>query len=159
SKALISSARAAAAARAAGRLGVRTAGVEVDFPAVMERMRRLRAAIAPHDGVERLTSLGIDVYLGDARFTSPTTGEGDGRRLEFSRAVVPPGARAAAPPISGLAEVGYLTNETLFWLTTLPRRLAVIGAGPIGCEMAQAFAAFGSEVTILDAGPHVLPRE
>lgn len=159
SKALISAARAAAAARAAGAFGVHTGAVQVDFPAVMERMRRLRAGIAPHDGVARFTNLGIDVYLGAGRFSGPTTVEVDGRTLAFTRAVITTGARAAAPPIPGLAEVGYLTNETLFWLTDLPRRLAVIGAGPIGCEMAQAFAAFGSEVTIVDAGPHVLPRE
>jgi pyruvate/2-oxoglutarate dehydrogenase complex dihydrolipoamide dehydrogenase (E3) component/uncharacterized membrane protein YdjX (TVP38/TMEM64 family) len=159
SKALVSAARAAAAARNAGALGVRTGTIEVDFPAVMERMRRLRAEIAPHDGVSRLTGLGIDVYLGAGRLTGPSTVAVDGRRLEFARAVVTTGARASAPPIPGLAEVGYLTNETLFWLTALPRRLAVIGAGPIGCEMAQSFAAFGSEVTVLDAGPHILPRE
>ncbi len=159
SKALIRAARAAADARRAGELGVRVGSVEVDFPAVMERMRRLRAQIAPNDGVARFTRLGVDVYLGEARFTGPTTLEVDGRALEFSRAVVATGARAAAPPIPGLADTGYLTNETLFWLTELPRRLLVIGAGPIGCEMAQAFRSFGSEVTVLHADPHVLPKE
>jgi pyruvate/2-oxoglutarate dehydrogenase complex dihydrolipoamide dehydrogenase (E3) component/uncharacterized membrane protein YdjX (TVP38/TMEM64 family) len=159
SKALISAARAAAAARRAGAFGVRTTGAEVDFPAVMERMRRLRARIAPNDGVPRLTDLGVHVYLGSGRFTGPRTLEVDGRTLEFSRAVITTGARAAAPPIPGLEEVGYLTNETLFWLTALPRRLAVVGAGPIGCEMAQTFCRLGSEVTLLEAGPQILPRE
>jgi pyruvate/2-oxoglutarate dehydrogenase complex dihydrolipoamide dehydrogenase (E3) component len=159
SKTLISAARVAAQARGAGAFGVRVAGVEVDFPAVMERMRRLRSRIAPNDGVERFSRLGVDVFLGQARFTSPTTVEVDGRTLEFARAVVATGARAAAPPISGLAEVGYLTNETLFWLTALPRRLVVIGAGPIGCEMAQTFCRFGSEVTLIEATSHVLQRE
>src|SRR5258705_13232733 len=93
------------------------------------------------------------------RFTSPTTVEVDGRRLEFSRAVVATGARAAAPPIPGLEETGYLTNETVFWLTELPRRLVVIGAGPIGCEMAQTFRSFGAEVTVVHDAPHALPRE
>src|SRR5258705_1158163 len=93
------------------------------------------------------------------RFTSPTTVEVDGRRLEFSRAVVATGARAAAPPIEGLEETGYLTNETVFWLTELPRRLIVIGAGPIGCEMAQTFRSFGADVTVIHVDPHVLPRE
>ncbi|HWP66865.1 MAG TPA: mercuric reductase [Candidatus Limnocylindria bacterium] len=159
SKALIAAARAAADARAAGAFGVRVGAVEVDFPAVMERMRRLRAEIAPHDGAERFTKLGIDVFLGEGRFTSPTTVEVDGRRLEFARAVVATGGRAAPLPIPGLNEAGYLTNETVFSLTELPRRLAVIGAGPIGCEMAQTFRRFGSEVTLLEAEPHVLPRE
>jgi pyruvate/2-oxoglutarate dehydrogenase complex dihydrolipoamide dehydrogenase (E3) component len=138
---------------------VRVGSVEVDFPAVMERMRRLRAGIAPNDGVERFAKLGVDVLFGQARFTGPDTVEVDGRRLEFARAVIATGARAAAPPIPGLEETGYLTNETLFWLTELPRRLLVIGAGPIGCEMAQTFASFGSRVTVIHDGPHVLPRE
>ncbi len=159
SKALISAARAAAAARRAGELGVRVGSVEVDFPAVMERMRRLRAGIAPNDGVERFTRLGVDVYLGEARFTSPSTVQVDGRTLEFARAVIATGARAAAPPIPGLEHTGYLTNETIFWLTELPRRLIVIGAGPIGSEMAQAFRSFGSDVTLIHDAPHILPRE
>src|SRR5262245_11169461 len=159
SKALIAAARAAASARRAGELGVHVGSVEVDFPAVMARMRRLRADLAPNDGVERFTKLGVDVYIGDARFTSPTTVEVDGRTLEFSRAVITTGARAAAPPIPGLEEIGYLTNETVFWLTELPRRLVIIGAGPIGCEMAQAFRSFGAEVTVVHDAPHALPRE
>ena len=88
-------------------------------------MRRLRAEIAPNDGVERFTRLGVDVYLGEGRFTGPTTVEVDGRTLEFARAVIATGARAAAPPIPGLDDAGYLTNETVFWLTELPRRLVV----------------------------------
>jgi pyruvate/2-oxoglutarate dehydrogenase complex dihydrolipoamide dehydrogenase (E3) component len=159
SKALIGAARVAASARRAGELGVRVGSVEVDFPAVMARMRRLRAGLAPNDGVERFTRLGVDVYIGNGTFTSPSTIEVDGRTLEFSRAVITTGARAAAPPIPGLEETGYLTNETVFWLTELPRRLIVIGAGPIGCEMAQAFRSFGTEVTVVHDAPHALPRE
>jgi pyruvate/2-oxoglutarate dehydrogenase complex dihydrolipoamide dehydrogenase (E3) component/uncharacterized membrane protein YdjX (TVP38/TMEM64 family) len=160
SKAIIRSSRVYADIRDAGLFGLKISSpVEVDFPAVMERMRRLRAQLAPTDGVARFTQLGVDVYLGDGRFTSPTTLEVDGRTLEFSRAVVATGARAAAPPIPGLADVDYLTNETVFWLTELPRRLAVVGAGPIGCELAQAFRRFGADVTLLNADPHVLPRE
>jgi pyruvate/2-oxoglutarate dehydrogenase complex dihydrolipoamide dehydrogenase (E3) component len=159
SKALLAAAHAAAAARRAGAFGVRVGDVAVDFPAVMERMRRLRAGIAPHDSVERFEKLGIDVHLGHARFTSPTTVEVDGRTLAFSRAVIATGARAAAPAIPGLEAAGYLTNETVFALTTLPRRLVVIGAGPIGCEMAQAFRSFGSDVVLLTDSAQVLPRE
>ncbi len=159
SKGLIGVARLAAQARAAGAFGVRVAEVSVDFPAVMERMRRLRSQIAPNDGVQRFTGLGVDVFIGNGRFTGPGALEVDGRRLEFARAVITTGARAAAPPVPGLAATGYLTNETLFWLTALPRRLAVIGGGPIGCEMAQSFARFGSEVTLVETADHILVRE
>jgi pyruvate/2-oxoglutarate dehydrogenase complex dihydrolipoamide dehydrogenase (E3) component/uncharacterized membrane protein YdjX (TVP38/TMEM64 family) len=159
SKALISAARAAASARGAAAFGVRVSGIEVDFPAVMERMRRLRAEIAPHDGAERFAKLGVDVFLGEGSFTGPKTLSVGGQTLEFSRAVIATGARAAAPPIPGIEEIGYFTNETLFSLTELPRRLLVIGAGPIGCEMAQTFRRFGSEVTLFEAETHILPRE
>ncbi len=129
------------------------------FGAAMERMRRLRADISPIDGAPRYRDLGVDVFLGSGRFISPTAVEVDGAVLKFRRAIVATGARAAAPPIPGLEEAGYLTNETIFSLTGLPPRLAVIGAGPIGCEMAQSFARFGCVVTLLNAGPHILPRE
>jgi len=130
-----------------------------DFGAAMERMRRLRAGISEIDGVRRFTSLGVDVFLGEGRFVGPDAVEVGGKRLRFRRAVIATGARAAAPPIPGLAEAGYLTNETIFNLTELPERLVVIGGGPIGCEMAQSFARFGSRVTLLDKDGHVLPRE
>ena len=160
SKALLRCSRAAADARSASAFGVRLGGeVEVDFPLVMERMRRLRAQISPNDSVQRLKQLGIDVYLGSGRFSGPDTIEVDGRSLQFARAVIATGARATAPPIKGLAEAGYLTNETLFSLTELPRRLAVIGGGPIGCEMAQSFARFGSQVTLIEANQQILIRE
>jgi len=159
SKAMIAAARMAATARETPAFGVGVSGVDVDFAAVMERMRRLRAGIAPHDGAERFTRLGVDVFLGDGRFTGRAALEVDGRRLTFTRAVIATGARATAPPIPGLEEVGYLTNETVFWLTELPRRLAVIGAGPIGCELAQAFCRLGSRVTALEMLPQVLGKE
>jgi len=125
----------------------------------MERMRRLRAAISPTDSAARFRALGVDVFLGEGRFTGRDTLEVDGAVLPFSRALVATGARAAVPPIPGLAAAGYLTNETVFDLTALPPRLAVIGAGPIGCELAQAFARFGAAVILLDRGPQVLGRE
>jgi pyruvate/2-oxoglutarate dehydrogenase complex dihydrolipoamide dehydrogenase (E3) component len=160
SKALLRAARAYAHVRDAGQFGVRVpAGVTVDFAAVMERMRRLRAQISPHDSAERFQSLGVDVFIGDGRFTGPDAIEVDGRTLRFQKAVIATGARAAAPPIPGLAAAGYLTNETVFSLTKLPRRLAVIGAGPIGCELAQALARFGSEVCLIEAEHGVLPKE
>jgi pyruvate/2-oxoglutarate dehydrogenase complex dihydrolipoamide dehydrogenase (E3) component len=160
SKALLRSARAAYDVRGAGEHGVRVAGdVEMDFGHAMARLRRLRAGIAPHDSAARFASLGTDVFLGEARFVAADAVEVGGQRLTFSRAVLATGARAAAPPIPGLAEAGYLTNETIFSLTRRPPRLAVIGSGPIGCEMAQAFARLGSRVTVLSPDQQLLPRE
>lgn len=160
SKTLIRSARAVADVRGAGELGVSvTAGARVDFGLVMERMRRLRAQIAPHDSAERFRSLGIDVFIGNARFTGTDTVEVAGQTLRFARACIATGARAGAPPVPGLKEAGYLTNETVFGLTELPRRLAVIGAGPIGCELAQVFARFGSEVHLIEAMHGIMPNE
>lgn len=160
SKAILRAARAVAAVRAAGEYGVRVPpGVSVDFGAAMERMRRLRADISPHDSARRFTDLGVDVFLGPARFTGPDTVEVGGRTLRFSKAVIATGARASAPPINGIKDVPYLTNETLFSLTERPRRLGIIGAGPIGCEMAQSFARFGSEVLLIEAEHGILPRE
>jgi len=159
SKAILRSARAAADARRAEEVGVRVAGVEVDFAAVMRRMRERRADISPHDSAARLRSAGVDVYFGDGRFTSASTLEVGGRTLRFKRAVIATGGRPAIPPIPGLTAVPYLTNETIFGLNERPRRLAVIGAGPIGCELAQAFARLGSVVTLIDQAAQVLPQE
>jgi pyruvate/2-oxoglutarate dehydrogenase complex dihydrolipoamide dehydrogenase (E3) component len=160
SKALIRAARAYADVRDAGEYGVEVPpGSRVDFSAVMERMRRLRASLSPNDSAERFRSLGVDVFFGQARFAGPDRVEVGGRALHFSRAVIATGARAVRPDIPGLAEAGYFTNETIFSLTRLPRRLAVIGAGPIGCEMAQAFARFGSDVSLVGNRPHIMPRE
>jgi pyruvate/2-oxoglutarate dehydrogenase complex dihydrolipoamide dehydrogenase (E3) component len=160
SKALIRAARAAAQIRDAAQFAIHVPpGAQVDFPAVMERMRRLRAGISPHDSAARFRSLGVDVYLGQAAFTGSNTVAVDGTTLRFRRAVIATGARAHRPPIPGLAEAGFLTNETVFALTELPPRLAVIGAGPIGCELAQAFAHLGSRVHLLGNHPQILPRE
>lgn len=160
SKALIRSARMAADARDAQAFGVNVSGeVSVDFPTVMQRMRRLRSGIAPHDSAERFRSMGIDVFIGQATFQRPgivRVGEQD---LPYARAVIATGARAAAPPVPGLDEAGYLTNETIFSLTELPRRLAILGAGPIGCELAQSLARFGSQVTLIDSTSGILNRE
>ena len=160
SKALLAAAKRAAACDGAHAYGVDLpGGSEVDFPRVMERMRELRSQIAPNDSAERFSNLGIDVFLGEGRFTDGETLEVDGQELKFSKAVIATGGRAIVLPIPGLEEAGALTNETLFSLTELPKRLAVIGAGPIGCEMAQAFARLGSEVTLLEAQCKILPRE
>ncbi|MBI5624346.1 MAG: mercuric reductase [Elusimicrobia bacterium] len=160
SKALIRASRAASDVRDAGAFGVRVpAGVEVDFPAVMERMRGLRSQVSGNDSARRFKDLGVDVFFGSARFSGPDSVEVDGKALRFSKAVIATGARAMDLPIPGLKEAGYLTNETVFSLTALPRRLAVIGAGPIGCELAQAFSRFGSKVHLLEALGQILIRE
>jgi len=160
SKALLRSARAYAHVREASSFGVDVPeGVRVNFSRVMERMRKLRAGISKHDAVSHFRELGIEVFLGAGQFTGRDSFEIDGKILRFAKACIATGARAAAPPIQGLNDVKYLTNESLFTLTELPRRLGVIGAGPVGCEMAQAFARFGSEVHLIEEIHGVLPRE
>jgi len=160
SKAVIRSARAVGEIRAAASVGVSVTGnVQVDFGAVMERMRGVRTRLSHHDSAERFKGLGVDVFLGDGRFTGPDTVEVNGTRLRFKKAVIATGARAYHPDVPGLREAGFRTNENVFELTERPRRLAVIGAGPIGCELAQAFKRLGSEVTLFHTGGHILNRE
>ncbi|TKB34782.1 MAG: mercuric reductase [Nitrospira sp.] len=164
SKGVIRAARAWADVRQAAEFGVHIpAGVKYDFGAAMARMRKLRARISHNDSAHRYTKLGVDVFIGSGRFTGSgaihVEGPAGNRTLSFARAAICTGARAAAPPTPGLDETGYLTNETIFSLTELPARLAVIGAGPIGCEMAQSFARFGSRVQLFERMGHILPRE
>ena len=159
SKAIISAARAASAARRAGDYGVNIGAVDVEFGSVMERMRRLRAGISPHDSAARFTKLGVDVYIGSGRFENNDTIHVGGQALKFKKAVVCTGARAATLPIPGLDATGYLTNETVFSLTELPQRLIVIGGGPMGVELAQSFAQFGTKVVLLEQASHILSRE
>jgi pyruvate/2-oxoglutarate dehydrogenase complex dihydrolipoamide dehydrogenase (E3) component len=160
SKALLRAARAAAEVRSASRFGVRVnGGIRIDFAEAMARMRRLRVRLAPNDSAARFQSLGVDVFLGVGRFTGSDTAEVGGETLHFARAVIATGARAARPPFANMTEGNYLTNESVFNLTSLPRRMAILGGGPIGCELAQAFARLGSEVTLIGKEPGVLPRE
>lgn len=161
SKALLRSARAVFDARSASGFGIAGAeGARADFGRVMERMRKVRAELSRHDAARRFAEeLGVDVFLGAARFTGPDTVEVAGESLPFAKAAICTGARAALPSVPGLAEAGCLTNESVFSLTELPARLAVIGAGPIGCELAQAFARFGSGVTLIEREARVLGRE
>lgn len=160
SKALLSAAKRIAAVKHAGDFGIDVKSSDLaDFSAIMTRMRELRAQIAPNDSAERFKALGVDVFFGEGRFKDGETIVVGEQALKFSKAVIATGARAIVLPIPGLAEAGALTNENLFSLTELPRRLAIIGAGPIGCEMAQAFARFGSEVTLFEAECRILPRE
>jgi pyruvate/2-oxoglutarate dehydrogenase complex dihydrolipoamide dehydrogenase (E3) component len=158
SKALLRSARVVGAARAGTPVGV-TADTRVDFAAVMTRLRARRADIAPHDSAARLASLGVDVFFGEGAFADARSVSVGGATLQFRRAVIATGSRPAVPPIPGLAESSYLTSETLFDLTEQPRQLVVLGGGPVGCEMAQAFARLGSRVTLFEAAPQLLPHE
>src|SRR5262245_43208520 len=160
SKGVIRAARAAYEARDGKAFGVQfDCKPDVDFAAAMERMRRLRAGISGHDSAERFRKLGVDVFIGNGRFVSPNSVEVDGKHLDFDKAVIATGARAAELPVPGLTEAGYFTNENIFTLTELPRRIAVIGAGPIGCELAQSFARFGSEVYLIEALHGIMPNE
>jgi len=160
SKAIIRSSRVYADIRDAGRFGVKVSGAaEVDFPAVMERMRRLRAGISHHDSAQRFRDLGVNVFLGEARFSGPDTVEVGGKTLRFKKAVIATGGRAVRPSVPGLAEAGYLTNETVFSLTERPQRLLVMGGGPIGCEFAQAFQRLGCQVTLLHKYARIMNKE
>lgn len=160
SKCLIRSSRVVAELRRAKNYGINVPdGIEVDFGAVMERMRQIRARISHNDSAQRFRDLGVDVFLGDAVFSGSDTVDVAGRTLQFKKAVLTMGARAYEPPVDGLADTGFLTNETVFSLTEQPRRLAVIGGGPLGCELAQTFSRLGCEVTIFDKASHLLTRE
>src|SRR5919202_2839815 len=157
SKCMIRSSRVVGEMREAKALGIHVPEhIEVDFPAVMQRMRRIRAGISPHDSADRFQNLGVDVFLGRGYFSSDNTVEVGDNTLRFKKAVIATGARAVQLKIEGIEEAGYLTNETVFSLTERPRRLAVIGAGPIGCELAQAFRRLGCEVVVFHQGSHLL---
>jgi pyruvate/2-oxoglutarate dehydrogenase complex dihydrolipoamide dehydrogenase (E3) component len=161
SKALIRAGRVAAEVRRAAAFGIRLPGEPVvDFPAVMQRVRRVRADISPNDSARRLRDqFNVDVFFGNARFTGPNSLEVEGTSLEFRRAVIATGARAIIPTIPGLEALPTYTHETVFQLRELPRRLLVLGGGPIGCELGQAFARLGASVTLVSSGEQLLPRD
>ena len=160
SKCMIRSSRVAAELRDCDRFGVKVNGaIEVDFAAVMARMRQVRAEISPNDSAHRMQKLGVDVFLGQGHFRDRNTIKIDDAILKFKKAVIATGARASQPTIPGLAEAGFLTNETVFNLTDCPQRLAIIGGGPIGCELAQTFQRLGSEVVLFHKNNHLLDRE
>jgi pyruvate/2-oxoglutarate dehydrogenase complex dihydrolipoamide dehydrogenase (E3) component/uncharacterized membrane protein YdjX (TVP38/TMEM64 family) len=159
SKALIRSARIADYGRRAGDFGLVTGAVEVDFPRVMERVQSVVKAIEPHDSVERFTELGVDCVQGEARIVSPWEVEVNGGRLVARNIIIASGARPRIPDIPGLQEIDYLTSDSVWELREAPGRLLVLGAGPIGCELAQALARLGCEVTLATHAGRVLPRE
>jgi pyruvate/2-oxoglutarate dehydrogenase complex dihydrolipoamide dehydrogenase (E3) component len=160
SKTIIRTSRLYAEMRDAENFGAQVpTGISVDFAAVMERMRRVRARISRRVSVERLSAAGVDVYFGEARFAGPDAIEVEGKRLRFKRALVASGAHPKPPSIPGIEEAGYLTNESVFDLAQCPRRLLVIGGGPLGCELAQAFSRLGSQVSIAQDDPMFLGNE
>jgi pyruvate/2-oxoglutarate dehydrogenase complex dihydrolipoamide dehydrogenase (E3) component/uncharacterized membrane protein YdjX (TVP38/TMEM64 family) len=164
SKALIRSAKVAHQFKKSHAFGVHTADAKVDFAAVMGRVHQVIRDIEPHDSVDRYTGLGVEVLQGHARITSPWTVDvkgADGRTQTLStrNIIIAAGASPFVPPIPGLKEAGFLTSDTLWGLTELPRRLVVLGGGPIGCELAQCFARLGSAVTQVEMAPRVLVRE
>lgn len=161
SKCMIRSSRVVGDIQNADKFGIRVPdGTEINFSAVMERMRRVRAEISPHDSAQRFKEeFNVDVFLGEARFNSADTVEVGGKILRFKKAVIATGAKATAPDIEGLKDAGYLTNETVFSLTERPQRMAIIGAGPLGCEFAQTFQRLGSQVVLIHKNGHILDKE
>ncbi|MEZ4601246.1 MAG: dihydrolipoyl dehydrogenase [Syntrophotaleaceae bacterium] len=159
SKALIRSAKMLAYGRRAEEFGLCRTEPDFDFARVMDRVHRVIGKVAPHDSVERYTSLGVECLKGDAKITSPWTVELNGQAITTRAIVVATGASPLVPPIEGLDQVEYLTSENLWQLRTLPKRLVVLGGGPIGSELTQAFARFGASVTQVEMGPRILSKE
>ena len=159
SKTMIRSSRIVGEIWRGQELGIRADRVEIDFGAVMERMRRIRAEISHADSAARFQELGVDVFLGDGKFASQDTIIVAEQILNFKKAVIATGSRAATPQVPGLVETEYLTNETVFSLTERPQRLAIIGGGPVGCELAQTFQRLGCEVVLLHRGSQILSKE
>ena len=164
SKALIHAASVAQQMRHCAAVGIAPVAVQVDFPLLMARLAQVVRDIEPHDSVERYTALGVDVQRGEARIVDPwhvqiTAADGSQQLLSTRSIVIATGARPFVPPLPGLADVGCLTSETLWSLRELPPRLLVLGGGPIGCELAQAFARLGSRVTLVEQAERLLLRE
>jgi pyruvate/2-oxoglutarate dehydrogenase complex dihydrolipoamide dehydrogenase (E3) component len=159
SKAILRSAKLLDHVRRAREFGLRAAAAEFDFADVMARVQRIIKTIEPHDSVERYTELGVECLQGHATLIDPWTVEVDGKRLTANSIVIAAGAEPFVPPIPGLKEVGYQTSDTIWDLRTQPRRLVVLGGGPIGSELTQAFARLGSQVTQVEMLPRIMPRE
>lgn len=159
SKALIRSAKMLHYAKRAKDFGFQKTTVEFDFAEVMERVQRVIKQVEPHDSVERYQGLGVDVVQAEAKIISPYEVEVDGKTISAKNIIIATGARPAVPPIPGLDEVGYLTSDTVWDIREQPKRLVVLGGGPIGCELAQSFQRLGCEVFLVQRGDRLLPRE
>ena len=159
SKALIRSAKILSYVRRADEFGLKKTDIDFDFKAIMDRVRHVITAVAPHDSVERYTGLGVNCITGEAQIRSPYSVEVEGRTLTTKNIVVATGARPFVPPIPGLDQVNYLTSDNIWDLKVLPKRLVILGGGPIGCELTQTFARLGSSVTQVEMTPQLLGRE
>jgi pyruvate/2-oxoglutarate dehydrogenase complex dihydrolipoamide dehydrogenase (E3) component len=159
SKAILRSAKLLDHVRRAREFWLRAAAAEFDFSEVMQRVQRVIKAIEPHDSVERYTELGVECLKGHATLVDPWTVEVNGRKLTAPNIVIAAGAEPFVPPIPGLKETGYLTSDTVWGIREQPKRLVVLGGGPIGSELTQAFARLGSQVTQVEMLPRILPRE
>jgi dihydrolipoamide dehydrogenase len=159
SKALIRSAKIFSYFKRAMEFGIENPSVKIDFSKVMERVQKIIKEIEPHDSIERYSKMGVECFQGTAKILSPYEVEVNGKILKTRNVVVATGASPLVPPLPGLSEVPYLTSDTLWNLRTLPRRLIVLGGGPIGCELAQSFSRFGSEVSLVEMAPRILNRE
>ncbi|MDG2090064.1 MAG: FAD-dependent oxidoreductase [Gammaproteobacteria bacterium] len=159
SKALIRSAGVSHLFSRAEEFGINTASYEIDFPAVMQRIKNVISKIAPHDSIERYTELGVECIQGEAKIISPFLVEVAGKQISTRSIVLATGASPFVPPIPGLADIDYVTSDSIWNLNSLPEKLLVVGGGPIGCELAQAFSRLGSEVTQVDIVSKPLPRE
>ena len=159
SKALLRTGKILSYIKRSQDFGLKSAQVDFDFPDVMERVHNVIRKVAPHDSIERYTKLGVDCYTGSAKILSPHEVEVNGKTLTTKNIIIATGARPAIPPIPGLDRVDYLTTDTIWNLNKLPKKLMIMGGGPIGCELAQCFARLGSEVTLVEMLPDLLIRE
>ncbi len=159
SKALIKSAKVASLIKRSNEFGINVSESNVDFSAVMERVQSVIAKIEPHDSIERFESLGVECIEGEAKITSPWTVEINGKTLSTRNIIVATGARPFVPPIKGIDQINYLTSDNLWNNRDLPKRLVVLGGGPIGCELTQAFVRLGSQVTQIEMLPRIMIRE
>ncbi len=159
SKALLRSAKMLSYIKRASEYGFKNASVDFEFADVMERVQRVIKQVEPHDSVERFSKLGVDCIQGEATITSPYTVEVNGKQITTRNIIIASGGRPFVPPIPGLKESGYLTSDTIWNLRTLPKRLVILGGGPIGCELAQAFARLGSKVIQIQRAKHIMVRE
>ncbi|MCB0363099.1 MAG: FAD-dependent oxidoreductase, partial [Bdellovibrionales bacterium] len=159
SKALIRSAKMLSYARRATEFGFKSTRIDFEFSDIMERVQRVIQKIEPHDSVERYSALGVECLAGEAKIVSPWQIELNGKLISTKAIIIASGARPLVPSLPGIDQCDYLTSDTLWSLRELPKRLVVLGGGPIGCELAQCFQRFGSQVTIVEMGAHILPRE
>lgn len=134
--------------------------MKVNFPALMERMKRIRAEISKNDSAKRFTDhYGLDIYMGQAKFLSPETVEVNGKVLKFKKACIASGGRPRIPDYAGLYQIKYYTSDNIFNLVVQPKKMLIVGTGPIGCELGQSFARLGTKVTMFERGKHFLPRD